>query len=666
MPETAVKFWGDCAAPQASAPYPERRAERDNWVDRFGARLLGSAAALLRPRRLQDHRFVRDVIARTARLEGLSRAETAERARRLRAAMLREGFTDAYLAEAFALTRRACQTHLGLAQRPVQIFAARRLIRGAMIEMATGEGKTVTAALAAAAAAMAGGPVHVITVNGYLAERDCTQLRPVYEALGLRCAFVVQGMDDAARRAAYAADIVHAECKELCFDYLRDRLSVGERRGAGRVVIGRFAGAAAGAPLMLRGLHFAIIDEADSVLIDEAKTPLIISAEAPLPPEEAQRLGEALAISETLQKGRDYAVLADQREIRLTTAGRDAARQASRGLGSLWTVARAREEAVTQALSARHLFRRDRHYMVKDGTVQIVDEFTGRAMPDRSWEAGLHQLIELKEGLAPTGTKVPVARITFQRFFSRYRRLSGMTGTGMECAGEVWAGFSLRTTPVPTHATLRRTALPPRLFRTQPDRWRAVVTRAAALAGAGRAVLIGTRSVAASETVSALLRETGLPHVVLNAQQDADEAAIVAAAGRAGTVTVATNMAGRGTDIALDGAVRAAGGLHVILTEFHESARIDRQLIGRCGRQGDPGSWEAVVALDDEVFTRFVPVMTRLLTPLARGPGARPVLALLRRAAQARAERQGRSIRMAQLLAEREQERRLAFTGAPL
>ena len=669
MPDAAAKFWGPGGVPLATAPYAERASFRDNWVDRMSARAVGWLAASLRPRRLRDRAFIAEVIARSERLEGLSPDALSERARRLRAALLREGFTDAYLAEAFALVRWASARHLGMAQRPVQIFGARRLIRGAMLEMATGEGKTITAALAAGAAALAGLPVHVVTVNAYLAERDCEQLRPVYAALGLTSAHVVNGMADADRRAAYACDIVHAECKELCFDYLRDRLATGERRGAGRVVLGNHVGLAADAPpLMLRGLHFAIIDEADSVLIDEAKTPLIISAERPLPEAEARRLAEALQIARTLRVGEHFTLHPDLREIRLTPAGRRRVSEAGVPLGGLWRVERAREEAATQALTALHLFQCDRHYMLREDAVQIVDEYTGRAMPDRSWEAGLHQLIELKEGVPLTGTKTPVARITFQRFFRRYRRLSGMTGTGMEIAGEVWAEFDLATTPAPTHAPLRRRAWQPVLFGSAEARWQAVAHRVAEIAqGKGRPVLVGVRSVEASEVLSRLLDSAGVAHVVLNARQDADEAAIIARAGEPGAVTVATNMAGRGTDIKLDPVSLARGGLHVILTEFHESGRIDRQLVGRAGRQGDPGSWEAMVSLEDELFTRFAAAPTRLcraLTP-RRGRAPRFARSVLRRLAQYRAERQGRLIRLAQGQADRETDRRMAFAGPP-
>jgi preprotein translocase subunit SecA len=668
MPETLAKFWGADGGALAQAPYAERAEKRDNWVDRKAARIFGNIRAALRPRRLGRSAFVNAVTTRSEALAAGTPAALLEAAARHRPALLHKGFTDANLVEAFALARAATQQTLGIAQRPVQIYGARELIRGTMLEMATGEGKTLTAALTTATVGLAGGPVHVVTVNGYLAERDCEELQPIYAALGLRAGVVINGMEDAERRAAYAAEITHVESKELCFDYLRDWLATAGRRGGGRQRIGaHFSPRARARPLMLRGLHFAIVDEADSVLIDEAKTPLIISQDAPITAAEAERLRGATRLSGQLARHRDWRVFGETREVRLTSAGRARLERLTRQMTGLWRVARAREEAVTQALSAQHLFHRDQHYMVIDDAVQIVDEYTGRAQPDRSWQAGLHQLVELKEGVPLTGVRTPIARISFQRFFRRYRRLSGMTGTGMEISGEVWSDFDLRTTPVPLHAPLRRVGAGRKLFASPDARWDAVVAAVRRAAEReGRPVLVGVRSVEASDILSARLAAAGIAHVVLNARQDAEEAEIVARAGHVGAVTVATNMAGRGTDIALTPAARRNGGLHVILTEFHDSTRIDRQLIGRAGRQGDPGSWEALVSVEDELFTRYAAPLQRALRGLRwRNRMPRPVLALLRRVAQTRAEAQGRRIRIAQMRADRDLDKKLAFTGPP-
>jgi len=293
---------------------------------------------------------------------------------------------------------------------------------------------------------------------------------------------------------------------------------------------------------------------------------------------------------------------------------------------------------------------------VVEDKIQVVDEFTGRIMADRSWQGGLHQMIEAKEGVPVTGRKETLARITYQRFFRRYARLSGMTGTGRELAGEFRDTFALATVPIPRNRPRRLRHLGTRTFRDQDAKWAHVARRAAALHALGRPVLIGTRSVEASERAGAAVAALGVPHVVLNARQDGEEADIVARAGRLGAVTVATNIAGRGTDIKLGEGVEALGGLHVILTEYHESSRIDRQLVGRAGRQGDPGSAEAVVAFDDELFTRFAPRLTALVRRA-------PLCALLRAVAQRRAEAEHATTRSEQNESDRQFERALAFTG---
>ncbi|MBP1778502.1 MAG: preprotein translocase SecA subunit, partial [candidate division NC10 bacterium] len=352
--------------------------------------------------------------------------------------------------------------------------------------------------------------------------------------------------------------------------------------------------------VVLRGLHYAIVDEADSVLVDEARTPLIISGRHADEPER-QIYEMALNLAGRLESGRDFVVDQRERSIRITDAGQAHLDELASGLDGVWTGPRRREEFVRQALTALFLYTRDVHYLVCDDKVQIVDEYTGRVMADRSWERGLHQLIETKERCAVTGRQQTLARISYQRFFRRYLKLAGMTGTAREVAGELWAVYRLATVPIPTNRPLHRRAARGRFFVTQEAKWKAIVDRIVSLHGRGRPVLVGTRSVAASERLSALLTQAEIPHRVLNARQDKEEADIVAKAGEAGQVTVATNMAGRGTDIRLGPGVAQLGGLHVIATERHEAARIDRQLFGRCGRQGDPGTYEAIVSLQDEI-----------------------------------------------------------------
>jgi preprotein translocase subunit SecA len=432
---------------------------------------------------------------------------------------------------------------------------------------------------------------------------------------------VEQGQPHQARQKAYACDVTYCTNKELAFDYLRDRLALGARGAHARVLIDELCKAApdGNRGLLLPGLHFAIVDEADSVLVDEARTPLILAGTQEVAQADVELYDRALDLAHALVPNDDFRVLASEKAIRLTPLGERRVADGASGLKGLWAIRRAREELVQQALSALHLFHRDVQYIVARGKVQIVDEYTGRVMPDRSWDRGLHQLIEAKENCAITGPRYTLARITYQRFFRRYLHLCGMTGTAIETAGELRAIYGMRVVRIPTNRPLRRLNLGTRMFPTAALKWNAVLDSVNEAARKKRAVLIGTRSVEASEHVGALLHKAGLQPIVLNARQDRQEAEIVAAAGQPGRVTVATNMAGRGTDIELHPTVKQAGGLHVILTEYHESRRIDRQLFGRAGRQGDPGSYESIVAIDDELFKRFAPKLA--LRVLLKGVG---------------------------------------------
>ena len=638
------------------APYAERAVLPSSGFDLRVSAAWGALGARL-PGGTGIERHARAVRALAAALEGRGDAALLAEAAAIRPALLER--PAALQPRLFALVHVAVQRHLGLRFHAVQLAGGRALLGRNVVEMATGEGKTITAALPAAAAALAGKAVHVVTVNDYLAARDAARLRPVYAALGLTVGLVQEGDQPAQRRAAYAADITYVTNKELTFDYLKDRIATSERRGHARHALSVALGKS-GEPTLLRGLQVAVVDEADSVLIDEARTPLIISAERH---DEALAaiLDQALATARSLHIGDDYAVDGARRTVHLLPAGQMAvAERLGTGTG-LFRARFAREQIVCQALTALNVFARDRDYIVRDGKVEIVDEYTGRVMSDRTWEQGLHQLVEAKEGVAMTAGRQVLARITYQRFFNRYLQLSGMTGTAREVAGELRAVFGLRVKRLPTNRKLLRRDEGGRLLPDAGRKWAVVAQRAAAASRQGRPVLIGTATVAASEALSAVLHDGGLPHVVLNARQDADEAEVVAQAGGAGRITVATNMAGRGTDIELSQAARAAGGLHVILTEHSDSPRIDRQLYGRAGRQGDPGSFENVVASDDPLFIDYAGLLARLLRP-----GLLPQrwrLALLRRVAQGMASRSHAQGRRHQVLADEQTEGAMGFAG---
>ena len=641
---------------QAVAPYAERMNLPPGSFDLGVAQALGALQVRWAGRaRVRDHAGRVQALAQS--LSGVSDIALLAETAALRPALLRSAET--LLERVFALVHVAVERHTGLRYYPVQLAGGRALTGRRIVEMATGEGKTITAILPAVAAALSGRPVHIVTVNDYLAERDATRLRPVYAALGLTVGLVKQGDEPDARRQAYAADITYVTNKELTFDYLKDRIATTASRGDARHKVASLFGARRGG-LLLRGLHVAIIDEADSVLIDEARTPLIISAER-----NGEGIGEtaerALEIARGLEPREHYRLDLANRNVVLSEAGREKIAQRSEGLSGLFRARQAREQFVIQAVTALKLLERDRHYIVQDGKVQIVDEYTGRVMPDRSWEQGLHQFVEVKERIEPTGKRETLARITYQRFFNRYLQLSGMTGTAREVAGELRAVYGLRVVRLPPNRRLQRRNLGSQLMPDAGTKWRNVTERAAHFIQTGRPLLVGTQSVEASEALSAELTARGLPHVVLNARQDAAEAEIIARAGQAGRITVATNMAGRGTDILLGPGVAEAGGLHVILTGYHASGRIDRQLFGRAGRQGDPGSYESVVALDDELFVRFVP---RAAGIVANGGWfARLGWKLLRLQAQSAASRSHARQRREQVMADEKFDQSMGFAG---
>ncbi len=638
----------------AVAPYAERLSVVPSAFD------LGLIAAW----GAVEARFARlsRIQARAAEIKGLAAgfSDLSEAGLLARAAALRPDLPRDHgrlLPLVFALVHAAVERHLGLRFHPVQLAGGRALTRRNVVEMATGEGKTITAILPAAAAALAGRPVHVVTVNDYLAERDAERLRPVYGSLGLTVGLVKQGDDIEARRRAYASDVTYVTNKELAFDYLKDRIASAAARGVARHAVASLFGPSRGG-LILRGLHVAVVDEADSVLIDEARTPLIISAEKP-DGGMAEVADRALGIARGLSAGEHYLLDETLRTLHLTPEGRAAAAERAGELAGVFRAGQAREQIVVQALTALHLFARDRHYIIAEGKVQIVDEYTGRTMPDRSWEQGLHQIIEAKEGLELTGARETLARITYQRFFNRYLQLSGMTGTGREVAGELRGVYGLRVVRLATNRPVARRNLGGALAPNSAGKWAMVAERVAVVAAAGRPILVGTQSVEESEALSAVLAARGLTHVVLNARQDADEADVISGAGQAGAITVATNMAGRGTDIELGVGVASAGGLHVILTGYHDSTRVDRQLFGRAGRQGDPGTCEAVVALDDDLFRRFAPGVCRVV-----GRGWVPLgLRWLRVRAQGAASRGNARQRRRQVTEDERMEKGLGFTG---
>ena len=651
MSERDLRFLRALAGPEfrrADTLRDERGAESLHAVERWLRNLAGwlpvrseSAAGIAR---LNAAVLEHELIA-------FSDADVAVLMQQQMALLLKAGGLDGdALPAVFACIGEASRRRLGLWPHPVQFSGARLLLSGHLAEMSTGEGKSLVAALAAVAMAASGAAVHVISTNDYLAERDCEEMRPLLAFFGLTGGVVTSGMALPERRTAYRCDICFVSGKELVFDYLKDRLAghgvLPARVSSLQQLLRHGRSDDDDTQPLIPALHFAIVDEADSVLIDEARTPMIISREAPGLYEPAL-LDWAIAAARGLALGVDFS-LTPAREVELKPQALDRCAPLPEGVRLVWRARHWRELLLRQALQALHLFQRDQHYILFEGKVQIVDESTGRVMADRSWEQGLHQLIETKEGLELTAGRDTLARMTFQRFFRRYYLLAGLTGTAAESARELWRVYRLRVRRVPTHRPVQRQGLPVLCLPDAAAKWRAVADEAAAVAARGQAVLVGTRSVEASEAVAAEFSARGLVFVVLNARQDADESAVVAAAGASGRITIATNMAGRGTDIKLDAAARAAGGLHVILTEFHESPRVDRQLFGRSARQGEAGSVRAIVARDDGLFKGL--------------PAALPLTASVRWA-QAAAERRAYQARVQTLKQDQELNRMIGIAG---
>ena len=644
-------------------PYPETVQASPGLVEKSLQKLGGQATRVMRTRPARARDFLRRVDAEGTALRGADARELDAFVAELRRDLSRHGLRTDLTAKAFAVVREYADRTLGMRHYDCQVIGGWAIVEGMCAEMDTGEGKTLSATLPACAAALAGIPVHVVTVNDYLAERDRGLMAPLYAVLGIRTGVVTGGIRDTdSRRDAWACDVTYCTNKELAFDYLRDRVAIGDRRAP----LHRRIDALDPRPgLLLRGLCFAIVDEADSVLIDEARTPLKLSGVAD-DPLDAATYHTATAIAAALAEGIHYDVNRAGVDVTISDAGRERIAELAVDEGHWFRSGRRRDTLIRQALVARELFVRDRDYLVRDGEVHIIDENTGRSMPDRTWEMGLHQLIEAKEEVEITPPSKTLARITYQRFFRRYLRLGAMSGTAREVAGELWSVYELPVYRVPTHRPSGRRRLPSTMHRTTADKWNDIVGRVRKLRDAGRPVLIGTRSVAASEALSAELAHAGIEHRVLNARQDRDEAEIIATAGQAGQVTVATNMAGRGTDILLGPNVPEAGGLHVIAAEHNDARRIDRQLFGRCGRQGDPGTYELVGCWDDASLQKCAPRPVNWLTNNIISGHFRPgrgLDALILRGVQIRTERRHARQRRRLLQQDRRLDEVFAFSG---
>jgi len=519
---------------------------------------------------------------------------------------------SALLCDAFALVREAARRTIGLRHFDVQLCGGLAMLDGGVAEMQTGEGKTVTAALPLFLRALHGRGAHLITANDYLSQRDAEWMRPVFERLGLSVGFLQAPSTPRERRAAYRCDVTYGTIREFGFDFLRDRLlqlNTPEMRKSRpslfNVARTRSVVRQEESPLQ-RPPFFAVIDEADYILIDEARTPLIISAadsHTSQQPEVREPLFRwAASVADRLRDGEHFLTNPETKSVEMTAAGRRFLRAIPQeeippAVNQLDLL-----EAVERAVVVHRFFRRDREYLVRNNEVVLVDASTGRPGEGRKLRRGLHQAIEAAENVPLTSETVAAAQVTVQSYLQQYETLAGMTGTARPAAFELRKLYRLPVIPIPTNRPLIRRRLPSVILPDENAKWDRVVRETVEFSAAGRPVLIGTRSIRKSEELSKRLAAAEVSHHVLNARHLAAEAEIVAQAGRAGNVTVATNMAGRGTDIRLDHRAAAGGGLHVISTEKHDAARIDQQLFGRCGRQGDPGTYREILSAEDRVI----------------------------------------------------------------
>ena len=538
--------------------------------------------------------------------------------------------------EALACAAAAAWRTLGLEPFPTQLFAAWHLNAGAICEMATGEGKSLAAALAATAFALRGRHVHVVTVNAYLAGRDLELFTPLFEHCGLRAALLPADGSVPDKQHCYRADIVYGVGHDFGFDFLRDALAA--KGGAAPSLGGRWLAQVRGestlvADAMQRTLDVALVDEVDSVLIDEARSALILSGTPRQPSRDTRAYRWADGLVADLRVGHDYVLQGPSMSVHLTDAG--VARIGAK-LPAALSLRRPWPRYVEQALRARELLRRDVDYMIADDGIELIDEGTGRALPGRVWNDGLQQAVETKEGLIITEESRALVRIARQRFFQRYATVCGLTGTARGLEREFARFFAAKVVAVPSRLPSRRAHWPTRFLRDRPAKFAAVTAHTLDMHHSQRPILLGTRTIDDSEQLAAALRAAGVACAVLNARQDRAEADIITHAGREGALTVATNMAGRGTDIQLQPQVVARGGLHVIGLEHYEEERLDRQLAGRAGRQGDPGSVQFFAAGDDPLLRAYAPALSRRLAA-ARAAEVSGVSAAQIARAQARA-----------------------------
>jgi preprotein translocase subunit SecA len=645
----------------ASAPivYAQRIERPEGWLDRLELQLAGLPrlyAPWLRHRMLAMSAEAMEQHSRM--IANLSDAAFWDEAAEVRALLRRRGLQRAAVATALPIVREAARRELGLFPHRGQMMAALALLKGMVAEMGPGEGKTLAATLAACAAGCAGVPVHVVAANDFLARRDYTLMEPLYRSFGLSVGLIAADARAADRVKAYRCDISYVSVKSVVMDYLRDRVTLGGMTENIRLKVDALrSNTARRNQLILRGLHFAVIDDADHVLIDEGKTPLIISKESS--PREEQLQAEAiLEVAGMLRPDVDFRSRREGAGLELTDAGRQAVAAAAAALGQ----GTLRESVILQALSALYLIKPNVDYSVQADRIQILNDAAGRELDIGGWHDGLLQLIESKEGCKVSGRKIPLARISYQRFFRRYNKLAGLTATARLAAPDFWRIYRLPVAAVAPERPPCRERLPDQIFATVEEKWDAIVARSQDMYARGRPVLIATVTREDAQSLVHRLNEAGLSPALCDGASDEQDAKVMTGAGRTARVTIAIGQAGRGTDVPLSPEVSAAGGLHVIRSELGEARRIDLQAAGRCGRRGEPGSEESILCLEDpnlKPLPRSVLFKLDRLPPRARDAAA----SALFRAAQRYCEKAASRGRRELLAVDHRRETFLAFTG---
>ncbi len=563
--------------------------------------------------RWQWGRMAERIVDQSDRLHAITTVELQQLARQCRNQARIAAFDERTMVQVCAIVREIAGREHGIRHFPVQVQGALAMLNGWIAEMRTGEGKTLTSLMSVTFLALRGQGCHVFTANDYLAARDCEFAKPVLHWFGLTADVLVADQLEPDRKKCYQADVTYGSEKEFGFDFLRDRINRVSSFGNDSNYLDHEP-----ASTIQNGHAFAVIDEADSILLDQACTPLIISCPQPVTEEELTLFHWSEQFADRLSVTADYLLDPRIQSVRLTQRGVRRLRLTAKPTAVARRPGEVLFSQVERALAARHFFHENREYLVIDGRIEIIDQGTGRILPGRKWRDGLQQAIEIRAGLEPSDSTGSAARVTLQAYLQKYRFLCGMTGTASDARAELKRTYGLRVMPIPTHHRCQLRQSPAKIFIDAEHKWAAITQDLARLVEAGRAALVGTTSISSSEYCAERLRKLGIDVRVLHARHHRDEAEIVRVAGEPGRVTVATNMAGRGTDIKLHPAVRDAGGLHVILSEMNRSKRIDRQLAGRAARQGDPGSSQAFVSLDDELLTILGVARVHRLKELAR------------------------------------------------